>query len=84
MRADHTNVLSSSGPGRNSVRIKSNSAWGHGVYVWDIRHMPQGCGTWPAAWTTVESGWPAGGEIDIVEGVNDYGGQLRGSRKKIC
>ncbi|KDR71891.1 hypothetical protein GALMADRAFT_102381 [Galerina marginata CBS 339.88] len=39
----------------------------------DVRHMPQGCGTWPAIWETTESGWPAGGETDIVEGVNDQG-----------
>lgn len=37
----------------------------------DIRHMPQGCGTWPAAWETLESNWPQSGEVDIVEGVND-------------
>ena len=33
--------------------------------------MPQGCGTWPAIWETNEATWPAGGEVDILEGVND-------------
>lgn len=33
--------------------------------------MPQGCATWPAAWETLESDWPASGEVDVVEGVND-------------
>lgn len=33
--------------------------------------MPQGCGTWPAIWETDEANWPDGGEVDIVEGVND-------------
>jgi beta-glucanase (GH16 family) len=28
--------------------------------------MPQGCGTWPAAWETDEGDWPNGGEVDIV------------------
>lgn len=32
--------------------------------------MPQGCGTWPAVWE-LGPDWPADGEIDIVEGVND-------------
>jgi hypothetical protein len=40
--------------------------------VFNIRHMPQGCGTWPADWT-VGGDWPWDGEIDILEGVNDQG-----------
>jgi hypothetical protein len=39
--------------------------------VFDIRHMPQGCGTWPAAWEVDENVWPAHGEVDVVEGAND-------------
>ncbi|KAI0292597.1 concanavalin A-like lectin/glucanase domain-containing protein [Multifurca ochricompacta] len=37
--------------------------------------MPQGCGTWPAIWENGDH-WPAGGEIDILEGVNDRGANL--------
>ncbi|KAF8911769.1 laminarinase [Mucidula mucida] len=70
MRADHTSVLSASGPGRNSVRLKSNKAFTNGVAIFNIRHMPQGCGTWPAVWTFGDP-WPTQGEIDILEGVND-------------
>ena len=28
--------------------------------------MPQGCGTWPAAWEVNEENWPGQGEVDIV------------------
>lgn len=71
LRADSKTTLSSSGPGRNSVRIRSVKTYTTHVSVFDIRHMPQGCGTWPAAWETDEASWPNGGEVDIVEGVND-------------
>lgn len=38
----------------------------------DSVHMPVGCGAWPAFWTVpVGPNWPAGGEIDVFEGV-DY------------
>ncbi|KAH9923010.1 endo-1,3(4)-beta-glucanase-like protein [Amylocystis lapponica] len=78
MRTDDTTVLSSSGAGRNSVRLKSNAQYTTHVVVFDIRHMPQGCATWPAAWETNDDNWPSAGEVDItivryrrLEGVND-------------
>lgn len=72
MRADDFNTLTPTGPGRNSVRIKSNNQYGaNHVTVFDIRHMPQGCGTWPAAWEVNEASWPNTGEVDILEGTND-------------
>jgi len=37
----------------------------------DVRHMPQGCGTWPAIWEAGLSSWPNDGEVDIAEGVNN-------------
>lgn len=37
----------------------------------DSWHMPTGCGTWPAWWSNGPN-WPYGGEIDILEGVNEY------------
>ncbi|RDL31760.1 uncharacterized protein BP5553_09162 [Venustampulla echinocandica] len=70
MGVDHTSVLSSSGPGRKSVRISSKKSWTHGLFIADIAHMPGGiCGTWPAFWT-LGPNWPNAGEIDIIEGVN--------------
>ncbi|KAJ7859104.1 glycoside hydrolase family 16 protein [Mycena leptocephala] len=72
LRADHTTVLDPAGAGRNSVRLSSKNAYSTHAVVFDIAHMPQGCGTWPAVWET-GGAWPAGGETDILEGVNDLG-----------
>ncbi|THH06004.1 hypothetical protein EW146_g9746 [Bondarzewia mesenterica] len=60
-----------SGNNRKSVRITTEYAFTGGLVIMDSVHMPTGCGTWPAFWTNGPN-WPAGGEIDIVEGVNDY------------
>ncbi|KAL0062788.1 hypothetical protein AAF712_010326 [Marasmius tenuissimus] len=72
LRADFRSTLSPSGPGRNSVRLASKKTYTGGVMIFNMRHMPQGCGTWPAVWT-VGSNWPNNGEVDILEGVNDQG-----------
>ncbi|THU91896.1 glycoside hydrolase family 16 protein, partial [Dendrothele bispora CBS 962.96] len=69
-RADSTTVLDSDGPGRNSVRMQSKKQYGNGVMVFNINHIPEGCGTWPAVWSYSEP-WPTKGEIDVVEGVNN-------------
>ncbi|KIM25375.1 glycoside hydrolase family 16 protein [Serendipita vermifera MAFF 305830] len=57
---------------RNSVRLTSNDKIGLGTLVtFDALHVPYGCSTWGALWTkAVGDLWPAGGEIDIFEGVN--------------
>ncbi|KAL1980751.1 hypothetical protein VTN96DRAFT_3558 [Rasamsonia emersonii] len=65
---DHTNVAS--GSGRQSVRLTSINTYTHGLIILDLAHMPGSvCGSWPAFWT-VGANWPNGGEIDIIEGVN--------------
>lgn len=71
LRADDTAILSVNDSGRNSVRIRSNHKYHEHVVVFDIEHMPEGCGTWPAIWETEEPDWPASGEIDILEGANN-------------
>ncbi|CAK5267905.1 unnamed protein product [Mycena citricolor] len=74
LRADSTTVINDASPvGRNSVRIISKSSYSTHVAVFDVVHMPQGCGTWPAIWETDATNWPRGGEVDILEGVNDQG-----------
>ncbi|KAG0648115.1 hypothetical protein D0Z07_5636 [Hyphodiscus hymeniophilus] len=65
---DHTTMNPANG--REAVRVTSNKAYTHGLFVADISHMPGGiCGVWPAFWTFGPN-WPASGEIDIIEGVN--------------
>jgi len=71
LRTDFQTVLRPDGPGRNSVRIKSQKTYATHVVVFDVRHIPEGCGTWPAIWEAKTSNWPKGGEVDIVEGVNN-------------
>ncbi|TFY60536.1 hypothetical protein EVJ58_g5085 [Rhodofomes roseus] len=71
LRADSTTTLSADGPGRKSNRIKSNAQYNTHVTVFDILHMPQGCGTWPALWEADDSVGTSAGEIDILEGVDD-------------
>ena len=55
---------------RESIRFEGKQRFNRGLFIIDIRHMPAGCGVWPAFWLTDEANWPVNGEIDIVEGVN--------------
>lgn len=72
MLPDSTDVVAPGSRGRDSNRISSKRAFDESVVILDIEHMPYGCATWPAFWTTSRKGpWPAGGEIDIIEGVNE-------------
>ncbi|KHN94185.1 Glycosyl hydrolase family 16 protein [Metarhizium album ARSEF 1941] len=57
--------------GRPSIRLESKQAFNHGLFIADFLHMPPSqCGVWPAFWSYGPN-WPTGGEIDIIEGVND-------------
>ena len=64
---DMTHVAS--GRGRDSVRLQSHKKYNGGLFMLYLSHMPTGCGTWPAFWTTGDN-WPNEGEIDIIEGVD--------------
>ena len=44
MRADNKKVATVT-PGRESVRLVSNDLFGDGVYIFDVDHIPLGCGT---------------------------------------
>jgi len=68
MRIETTQTVQNN---RQSVRITTDSSFNGGLLVMDALHMPTGCGIWPAFWSNGPN-WPAGGEIDIIEGVGDY------------
>lgn len=59
---DHTTVLDPNGAGRRAVRIESKRTFTKGLFIGDFRHMPTGCGTWPAFWLYGPD-WPYNGEI---------------------
>lgn len=67
-----------------STRLKSKGkgAWKYG-YIEVRAKLPQGRGTWPAIWMLPEEfiygGWPASGEIDIMEHVGYDPGVIHGT-----
>ncbi|WVR05808.1 hypothetical protein IAU60_002833 [Kwoniella sp. DSM 27419] len=69
MAVDTTEVVQG---GRKSIRIHGNQIFTGGLVLMDAVHMPTGCGVWPAFWSNSVDNWPNGGEIDILEGVNDF------------
>lgn len=54
---------------RGSQRLVSKKTYNGGLFIFDVAHIPTGCGTWPAIWLTGNN-WPADGEIDIIEGIS--------------
>ncbi|EJC98440.1 uncharacterized protein FOMMEDRAFT_96314 [Fomitiporia mediterranea MF3/22] len=70
MRVDNSSIISF-GDKRESIRITSKDRFKVGsVWIADFLHVPYGCSTWPAFWSTAPD-WPNGGEIDTFEGIND-------------
>lgn len=67
IRVDTTSNATS---GRDSIRLVSKNAYNGGLFVFDVAHVPYGCGTWPAIWMTSIDNWPYQGEIDVMETVN--------------
>lgn len=55
----------------SSMRITTTKTFNGGLFIADIQHMPSGCSLWPAYWSYNTQNWPTGGEIDILEGVNN-------------
>ncbi|KAE9391305.1 hypothetical protein BT96DRAFT_1001475 [Gymnopus androsaceus JB14] len=53
---------------RNSMKLSSSETFNVGTMMISISSI---C-IWPALWLLGGGTWPAGGEIDIIEGVNEY------------
>mmetsp|Transcript_64615 Transcript_64615/g.199988 ORF Transcript_64615/g.199988 Transcript_64615/m.199988 type:complete len:568 (+) Transcript_64615:44-1747(+) len=61
---------------RKSVKIASHRTWKYGLMGMRFSHVPWGCGLWPAFWTHAPGfPWPEGGELDMLEYVNDIPSQ---------
>ncbi|KAF8629542.1 hypothetical protein AX15_003393 [Amanita polypyramis BW_CC] len=56
---------------RSSIRITSQDTYGAGnLILIDALHIPYGCSVWPSFWLLGIGVWPNGGEIDIIEAIN--------------
>lgn len=60
------------------MRVTSKKQYDKGLFIFDVRHSPYGCATWPALWLADADNWPDNGEIDVMETVNlaDTGNQM--------
>jgi len=57
---------------RQSAKITTKKTWKYFLMAMKFTHVPYGCGVWPALFTLAPgAAWPAGGEVDILEYVND-------------
>lgn len=75
---------STNGYGYTSARMKSQGLFSQKYGRFEFRaKFPQGKGFWPALWLMPEDsaygGWPACGEIDIVENKGDYPAVVQGT-----
>ncbi|KAJ3781745.1 glycoside hydrolase family 16 protein [Lentinula aff. detonsa] len=74
IRVDNTtNIPAAQTVNRNSVKITSKDAYPIGsLIIIDVSHIPYGCSVWPSFWMLgTNILWPLGGEIDIIEAINN-------------
>jgi len=55
---------------REALRLEGKKRFNRGLFIADIKHLPVGCGVWPAFWLTDDDNWPENGEVDIIEAMN--------------
>ncbi|KAI9207508.1 concanavalin A-like lectin/glucanase domain-containing protein [Polychytrium aggregatum] len=71
LTVDSTNVFSPNSTGRPSIRLESKNLYGWGLYIFDVAHVPSGCGVWPAMWfKKADSNDTIIAEIDVMETIN--------------
>ncbi|WQF79854.1 Putative glycoside hydrolase family 16, concanavalin A-like lectin/glucanase domain superfamily [Colletotrichum destructivum] len=73
LRVDHTTGNTSTpdaSTGRFSVRVESKTQYDKGLFIFDVKHTPYGCASWPALWFSDPNNWPDAGEIDVMEAIN--------------
>lgn len=70
---------------RRTVKVATKKSWKHFLAVMRFSHVPHGCGVWPAIFTLgANTRWPVGGEMDILEYVNDGGSVSSFHTSKDC
>jgi len=72
------------GSSYTSARLKTQDLYDFTYGRVDVRaKLPEGGGTWPAIWMLGSNfstaGWPACGEIDIMEGIGNNPGHIQGA-----
>jgi hypothetical protein len=70
LKVDNVSTVAPGG-NRRSVRITSKASYNGALVIADFWRFAHGPTVWPAFWA-VGPNWPNGGEIDIVEFVNEY------------
>jgi hypothetical protein len=50
LKVDTSLGVNEASTGRLSVRLSSKTTYDKGLFIFDIKHTPHGCATWPALW----------------------------------